>query len=308
MTSSGIDLFEQLECPVCGAAGNATSVVGTDRWFGTPGRWPIVKCSSPDCDLRWLHRRPADHEISALYANYHTHDPRPKSKFRRFAPHPLAARALQKREENFIPSTVGPGRVLEIGCGDGHNLKQLQRSGWEVVGQEIDQVAAARASQLLNARVHVGALDQCDFGKDPFDLILTSHVLEHVSSPNEVAEFAFSVLRPGGWFVNYTPNANSFAFSILGGRWRALEPPRHLVLLGPKSGRRTLESAGFRDVEISSLGAGGGWVFADSVAPDAKGLTRVLLTVFGQFVEDVSRTTGCHRHWELRLVARRPVL
>ncbi len=300
-----MEIVEQQTCPVCGEHGSPTSVVGVDRWFATPGSWPIVRCGSPRCDSRWLPRRPSDREIAGLYANYHTHTSS-SSGGRWYWPHPLAAQAVKNRERNLVPATLAPGRVLEIGCGDGKNLLQLQRRGWDVVGQEIDGVAGQRAAKLLGRPVHIGNLDECGLEDSRFDLVLTSHVLEHVPSPSLLARFAFSVLRPGGLFVNYTPNANAQMFRVLGARWRALEPPRHLVLLGPKSAELVLADAGFRDVEVSTIGAGGGWVYADSVAPTGRGLRRAALTFFGQLGEDVAPLWGKHRHWELRVVGRRP--
>jgi len=70
-----------------------------------------------------------------------------------------------------------------------------------------------------------------------FDHLTVGHVIEHVH-------------RPVGRLWIGTPNLVSVASRLFRSRWRALEPPRHLVLFTPDSLALALREAGFSDVEL----------------------------------------------------------
>lgn len=77
--------------------------------------------------------------------------------------------------------------VLEVGCGDGSVLVELARRGCgpDVVGVEISQSAVALAQghpEVTRAEVFDGVT--LPFGADAFDLVLATHVLEHVEDPS----------------------------------------------------------------------------------------------------------------------------
>ncbi len=212
---------------------------------------------------------------------------------------------MRRRDSSLFPVGLVPGKVLEIGCGNGTNLVKLKSAGWDVVGQEIDGRAALQAEKATKAPVHVGKLIECDFGPDRFDLVLTSHVLEHSANPSELAKAAFTLLKPGGLFLNFTPNGTSLMFAVLRSRWRGLEPPRHMVLLGPQSGRNLLQTAGFEEVEVTSHGAGGGYVVADSLVTGSSRPLRALVAIGGQILEEFAGF-GKDRYWELQVTGKKP--
>jgi SAM-dependent methyltransferase len=79
-----------------------------------------------------------------------------------------------------------PGRVVEVGCGDGALLSELHRRGFgrELSGFEITEAAAA----LARGRPELHAVATFDgerlpVADDAYDLAILSHVLEHVPDP-----------------------------------------------------------------------------------------------------------------------------
>ena len=85
-------------------------------------------------------------------------------------------------------------RVLDLGCGGGHNGALLKKAGArEVVGVELDPGAAQEARKRLDRVVEcdLAKLDPADLGDEPFDAILASDVLEHLLRRRGRA-------RPGG--------------------------------------------------------------------------------------------------------------
>lgn len=64
---------------------------------------------------------------------------------------------------------------------------------------------------------------------------------------------AFRVLAPGGLLYIGTPNCMAWGFSILRGRWHALQPPYHLVLLHLDALCAIGEGAGFQRFSLRSV-------------------------------------------------------
>ena len=115
-------------------------------------------------------------------------------------------------------------RVLDLGCGGGHNGALLKRAGArEVVGVELHAGAAAQARKRLDAVVQgdLAHLDLAQLGDEPFDAILASDVLEHLAAPEAVLARALTRLRPGGAVVVSLPNvAHVVVFAnLLMKRW-----------------------------------------------------------------------------------------
>ncbi|GAA4009597.1 class I SAM-dependent methyltransferase [Sphingomonas swuensis] len=98
-----------------------------------------------------------------------------------------------------------PARILEIGCGTGHNLAMLQKFG-DVEAAELDPEARRLAAQRLGKPVHDGALpglaDQLGSG---FDLIALLDVLEHVEDDRGALTAILRMLKPGGALLVTVP-------------------------------------------------------------------------------------------------------
>ena len=110
-------------------------------------------------------------------------------------------------------------RVLDLGCGGGHNGAMLKKAGArEVVGLERDPGAAQDARKRLDRVVEcdLAKLDPADLGDELFDAILASDVLEHLYDAEDVLARAVTRLRPGGAVVLSLPNiSNVYVFSQL---------------------------------------------------------------------------------------------
>jgi SAM-dependent methyltransferase len=89
-------------------------------------------------------------------------------------------------------------RILEIGCGTGHNLEMLARFG-RVDGIEIDGAARALASRRLGHKVMDSPLPELPGIEDKaYDLVAILDVLEHVEPDREALASIVRKLRPGG--------------------------------------------------------------------------------------------------------------
>ena len=103
--------------------------------------------------------------------------------------------------QSLIQRLVRPpeaARILEIGCGTGHNLEMLSRFG-AVEATELNENARSLASKRLGRTVHAAALPDLSMVADAqFDLVALLDVLEHISDDRAALEAVLPVLTPGG--------------------------------------------------------------------------------------------------------------
>jgi SAM-dependent methyltransferase len=95
---------------------------------------------------------------------------------------------------------LGPGRVLDLGCGIGHSFHLLAPR--ETVG--VDLEASALAGQ--ERETVVADMRALPFGAASFASVLSVQSLEHVPDPERVLAEAARVLEPDGVAVFVTPN------------------------------------------------------------------------------------------------------
>ncbi len=112
---------------------------------------------------------------------------------------------ITRRYARLVRETCGSGRVLELGCGDGRLLAQLQGS-YELTGIDISEDAIARARRRLpDARLLVGDVATCET-EAQYDLVLALNVLEHLPDPPAVMARVGEMLGQGGSFIFAVPN------------------------------------------------------------------------------------------------------
>lgn len=139
----------------------------------------------------------------------------------------------------------GQGKVLDIGCGAGGNLKNLQDQGWEPHGIEISEIAASHARELTQGQIHTGTVESAEFPPGTFDVVFMSHSLEHLPSPVDALRRIYRFLKDDGLLVISVPNVHSLEFKLFGRWWFPLDPPRHFYHFDRNSLTAVLARAGF---------------------------------------------------------------
>ena len=243
-------------CFLCGATGELLYANLSDRLSETPGVWQMKRCPQTSCGLLWLDPMPEEQDLPLLYQGYFTHQDKPQAirGFARSVTHGIYRALLwvtgltHQRDELFSLYLRGtqPGRLLDVGCGDGGRLARWQTMGWEVEGQEVDAAAAERAHSLHGLRVHLGTLSDIALPDSSFDVVTMSHVVEHVPDPLALLQECRRILKSGGQLIAVTPNVNSLGHHQFGSDWMWLDPPRHLHLFSPTTLRELGVRAGFR--------------------------------------------------------------
>lgn len=163
----------------------------------------------------------------------------------RFGPMQWVLRALRRARLRALGAR-GPGRALDIGCGDGSFLTALARQGWDVSGTELSESIAATAKQRLGERVHVGAIEDIGFAEASFDLVTFWHVLEHLDDPAGALTEARRLVKTDGRVVVAVPNIESWQARIFKEDWLHLDVPRHRWHFSPPSLATLADRCGFR--------------------------------------------------------------
>lgn len=96
-------------------------------------------------------------------------------------------------------------RILEIGCGTGHNLPMLARFG-SVEAIEIDPVARGIASERLGKPVSAAPLPELPgIERGAYDLIAVLDVVEHIEDDVAALKAMRDCLKPGGKILITVP-------------------------------------------------------------------------------------------------------
>ena len=96
-------------------------------------------------------------------------------------------------------------RILEVGCGTGHNIQMLERFG-TVGGIEIDPEARAFAEKRLGRKVSSAPLPQLTgIKRGHYDLVAALDVVEHIDDDKAAIAALASCLKPGGKLLVTVP-------------------------------------------------------------------------------------------------------
>ncbi|WP_240143647.1 class I SAM-dependent methyltransferase [Nitrosomonas sp. JL21] len=264
-------------CYLCGNEGKVMYRHLTDTHFGAPGEWTLKACTGIDCGLLWLDPRPTIDDIGKAYRQYYTHGnmkdvcPSYWIRFIRAILHGMSTHLLRLHSERrrykcmYLDKTP-PGRLLEVGCGNGKRLARMRTMGWNVMGQEIDPAASEYARMQKGITVHLGPLETLDKSNE-YDAIIVSHVIEHVHDPVDLLRNCHRLLKKDGLLLMLTPNAASFGHRTFGSAWRGLEPPRHLHLFTSKTLILLGKEAGFNRQRVWTTSVGAFGIGQQSRAP-----------------------------------------
>jgi 2-polyprenyl-3-methyl-5-hydroxy-6-metoxy-1,4-benzoquinol methylase len=267
-TNEGVRVEAVPDCLLCLGQGVPLYTGLRDRLFDAPGIWGFFQC--PQCGLIWLNPRPVLEHAGKVYSTYYTHAVEEGSARQRIRDAVLAAavgccdrvhqwgwrqagrflylippvREAAKVATMYLGG-VKKGRLLEVGCGSGRLLAVMRDSGWEVLGVEPDNEAARVAQQRYGVPVVVGTLPQASLPDESFDVVMMSHVIEHLYDPVATLRACRRVLKIGGKLVVLTPNSASLGHFFFRQWWVHLDPPRHHHIFSIRTLGICAERAGF---------------------------------------------------------------
>lgn len=268
-------------CNLCGGTDwHALEEVGTVR---------VVRCR---CGLVFVTPQPPRVALEAAYdlAYYHPWEGQAR----------LRDKIWRERLRAVAALSPPPGRLLDVGCGEGSFLREAKKAGWNVSGTEFSPAGAGMA-RMSGVTVFTGELWEARFPSGGFDVATCWHVIEHVADPHRLLLEMQRILAPGGLLVLATPNLHDRLFRLaylLARRQqlRLFEPQErevHLFMYSADTLRRLVASTGFTDIRVGF----------DRGAAAVPGKRAVDTLAYGWY-----RLTGVHWGMGLEVTAKKAAL
>ena len=240
-------------CTLCGGTKFKAS-------FSCDG-FSYVRCVS--CSLVQINPQPLEREISERYnvrfgGDYLSYELANEKVFLNLQLLALKDVNFWELEEKLIKnrSNAAPGkkmRILDIGCATGSLLALLSERGWETTGVEISAPQAEYGCSTRKVDIRKLSLEENHFPDEYFDVILASHLIEHLNDPGAMAGEVSRILAPGGSFFVTTPNIAGFQALVFKGRWRSAIFD-HLYLFSKKTLKKLLTKKGFTIEKTATWG------------------------------------------------------
>lgn len=142
----------------------------------------------------------------------------------------------------------GP-RLLDVGFGRGYLMRLAQAHGFEVYGLDSSEAQVGLMAPLFGRRVAHVVVGEDEIPWRELDVVVMSHVLEHLPQPATALKEIYERLNPAGILFVVVPDMDSMHFKIFGKRWDVLNPLVHFQYFNESSLTRLLERCGFEDAE-----------------------------------------------------------
>jgi len=264
-------------CPICKSKKISFLLLGTDRLHKTHGEWPLWQCET--CQVGFLNPMPTPDIIGGFYPqNYYAYSPPAQPKEPRSWLKKIAWQWRARRQQAYLaqrgypnvmtphlfyqllakvfpvkcqlPSYVPSGSFLDVGCGAGHYLLEMQQVGWDATGVELSPDACL-AAKKAGLTVYQGHLEDMEFSNNAFDIVRMSDVFEHLPYPHQTLKEISRILKSNGQIEITLPNLNAWTFKLFHEYWFPLEIPRHLFHHTPKSIELLVKQHGLQIKELN---------------------------------------------------------
>ena len=113
---------------------------------------------------------------------------------------------------SLIENYISQGKLLDIGCGNGHLLEAAIKRGWLVNGYDVDK----NSTEIVANRLGIEVLSGDFFEKysqldNVYDLVTMHQVLEHLKNPGAYLNKVHDLIKDGGYIFIAVPNIKSLS-------------------------------------------------------------------------------------------------
>ncbi len=157
-----------------------------------------------------------------------------------------------------------PGRIVDLGCGNGAVTAELAQLGHDVVGVDVSADGIELAKQAFpTLRFEVGSVYDSQLEESigsAADVVVSLEVLEHLFHPRELFRQSARLLRPGGTLILSTPYHGywkNLALAVAGAWDRHLTvgwDGGHIKFFSMKTAAAMARECGFEVVELAGVG------------------------------------------------------
>lgn len=165
--------------------------------------------------------------------------------------------------------------IVDFGCGIGALVAMLQRSGVKyVIGYDIDPEAVNFGHKRWSANIAIGTLDDLLKRHGQFNLLILSHIIEHLPDIQQTLLKLFQTVKQGGWVFIEVPNCFQEMFTA------DMDPESHLHFFSRQSLTLLLNHLGASVISCSCCGP----PYPQSNQRDVSGLNNIASKLF-RFLE-----------------------
>lgn len=156
--------------------------------------------------------RPTPEALATYYQD--TYFQTEQGSFRKsYPPEELHAIGLRIAQRAALTGVDGPGRLLDVGCGEGFVLAAFAAKGWDVSGIDFSAAGVAAMNPAMADRVEHGdvfaLLDARVAAGATYDIVWLGNVLEHVLDPVGLMQALRRLVAIDGALVVTVPNDGS---------------------------------------------------------------------------------------------------
>lgn len=222
------------KCSVC-AKKTATIYRTSVKSVYSDKAYDVLHCSN--CDHYFTDPVFTPEELDDIYTNKYSYDA-----------HSLIEGEKTMRASKYaeyIANLKGVSTALEVGCMHGLLLTQMEKRGLKVSGVELDPEAVEYCkSQGLNV-VQSSIEDHLKKAGNKHDVIIMSHVIEHIADPKKQLSELRKRMSDKGRLVLITPNSKAPSRKLFGRFWGYWQVPVHINHFNITSMKELLKQTGF---------------------------------------------------------------
>ncbi|RPI16985.1 MAG: class I SAM-dependent methyltransferase [Ignavibacteriae bacterium] len=159
-------------------------------------------------------------------------------------------------ELEAIERIIKPGKILDVGCGNGNFLECAKNRGWETYGVDINPASLEPCSN--HGKIFIGSLHDAKFQNDFFDVVFSSSTFCYMSHPLKFLEDVKQILKPGGMLVIIgVPNVTSLdSFIKYESLVKPYPPDQVSYYFRKKDLRKIVKNIGLEVFRLKTLGFG----------------------------------------------------
>ncbi|MBI4407880.1 MAG: class I SAM-dependent methyltransferase [Candidatus Kerfeldbacteria bacterium] len=242
-------------CKICGQSSTLLYENLFDDRYGYPGKFSVYRCST--CGFGQTDPLLTPAALGKLYTDYYPRKNITVDEVRRSVTWRPGTLARWKRWLQGVNNTchyhVTPNsKVLDIGCGNGASLLDIQAQGAEAVGTEEDRNVEPIA-KALHLQIHFGDVSTSTYADQSFDFITMSQLLEHIPDPAAFLKRVSQKLKPTGQIIMSFPNIDGWNRRHSGRRWINWHIPYHINFFTPKSIRLLADQSGLKLMSLQTI-------------------------------------------------------
>ncbi len=240
MARKNLSRFFRHFCPIC----NGDRLIYE---FVSKG-YPVCECS--DCGLMFFNPQPSDQALKEIYScDYFLGSKSEEDNANIQAMKKATVDLYLQQLVNYKGHSKG--RLLEIGCGEGHFLAAAKEYGFTVTGNDISPHACQISNQKLGGRrVQCGSFEKIKFPDKYFDVCVMFDVIEHSRDPIALLKNVKKSLKPDGVLFFSTPSLDNWSARLLKQNWLEFKA-EHLFYFNKQTSRNLLIKSGFENIQIT---------------------------------------------------------